>query len=68
MHGFGHGDFIGLRDDCGQNWRGSANQAADGSFHYTFRNENGKTISGLADGFGITLRDEKGRTWLGFID
>jgi len=68
MHGFGYGDSIRLRDDYGHTWLGSAEKAADGSFRYTFRNNRGKTVSGLADGFGITLRDEKGKTWRGFID
>ncbi len=68
MHGFGFGDFISLRDEYGQTWRGSSDRGPDGSIRYTFRNNNGRTISGLTDGFGITLRDEKGRTWRGFID
>lgn len=68
MNGFGYGDCIRLRDENGQTWRGSAEQASDGSFHYTFRNSLGRTISGVADGSGITLRDEKGKTWRGFID
>jgi hypothetical protein len=68
VHGFGYEDYIRLRDDCGQTWRGTAEEAADGSFRYTFRNSNGKVISGMADGLGIILRDEKGRAWRGFID
>ena len=68
MHGFGQGDYIRLQDEYGHTWRGVAEEAADGSFRYTFRNNRGKTISGIADGYGITLRDEKGRTWRGFID
>ena len=62
------GRAIRLRDEYGHTGRGTAEKAADGSFHYTFRNNRGKTVSGLADGFGITLRDEKGKTWRGFID
>ena len=68
MHGFGQGDYIRLKDDLGHIWRGSAEKAADGSFRYVFRNNHGKTVSGLADGLGITLRDERGKTWRGFID
>lgn len=68
IFGFGYGDYIRLRDESGQTWRGSAEKAADGSYRYTFRSNRGKTVSGLADGFGITLRDEKGKTWRGFID
>jgi hypothetical protein len=68
MHGFGYDDFIRVRDDYGHIWRGIAEEGADGSFRYTFRNSRGRTLSGLADGYGITLRDEKGKTWRGFVD
>jgi hypothetical protein len=68
MHGFGHDDYIRVRDEFGHTWRGVAEQTSDGSFRYTFRNNRGNTISGLADGHTITLRDEKGKTWRGFVD
>jgi hypothetical protein len=68
VHGFGHDDYIRLRDDYGQTWRGTAEECADGGFRYTFRSSQGKVLSGLADSYGIILRDEKGRTWRGFID
>jgi hypothetical protein len=38
------------------------------SVRYTFRDPNGNTISGVADGFGIILRDRRGKTWRGFIE
>jgi len=68
MHGFGHDDYIRVRDEFGHTWRGTAEQTSDGSYRYTFRNSRGNTISGLADGHSITLRDEKGKTWRGFVD
>lgn len=68
VYGFGYGEYIRLRDEYGQTWRGTAEKNFDGSFHYTFRSTHGKVISGLADDFGIVLRDEKGRTWRGFVD
>lgn len=68
VHGFGYGEYIRLRDDYGQTWRGMAEEAADGTMRFTFRSAHGKVISGIHDGFGIILRDEKGRTWRGFID
>ncbi len=57
-----------LRDEYGQSWWGAAEEAADGSFRYVFRSSQGKVLSGLADSSGIVLRDEKGKTWRGFID
>jgi len=68
MHGFGYDDYIRVRDEFGQTWRGVAEETADGTYRYSFRDARGKSISGLADGFGITLRDEKGKTWRGFVD
>lgn len=68
VHGFGYGEYIRLRDDCGQTWRGTAEEAADGTMRFTFRGNQGKVISGIHDGYGIILRDEKGRSWRGFID
>jgi hypothetical protein len=68
MHGFASGDYLPLRDEFGETWCGTVEQAADGTYRYTFRNSTGKVLSGLADSYGITLRDEKGKTWRGFID
>jgi len=68
LHGFGYGDHIRLRDEFGNVWSGSAEKGADDSIRYTFRDANGRTITGVSDSFGITLRDDKGKTWRGFID
>ena len=68
MHGFGYDDYIRVRDEYGQTWRGVAEEAADGTYRYTFRDGRGRTLSGMADAYGVTLRDEKGRTWRGVID
>jgi len=67
LYGFGHGDHIRLRDELGNVWRGSA-ERTDDSVRYTFRDPNGRTITGVAEGAGIILRDGKGKTWRGFID
>jgi len=68
MHGFGHDEYIRVRDEYGQTWRGIAEEAADGTYRYTFRDGRGRSLSGMADAYGVTLRDEKGKTWRGFID
>jgi hypothetical protein len=68
LHGFGHGDHIRLRDEFGNIWRGCAEKAHDEAVRYTFRDANGRTITGVSDSFGITLRDERGKTWRGFMD
>ncbi len=67
LYGYGHGDHIRLRDEHGNVWRGSA-ERTDESVRYTFRDPNGRTITGVSDSFGIILRDDKGKTWRGFID
>jgi hypothetical protein len=68
LYGFGHGDHLRLRDEFGNIWRGSAEKGPDDSVRYTFRDPNGRIITGVTDSSGIVLRDEKGRTWRGFID
>jgi hypothetical protein len=67
LYGFGHGDHIRLRDEHGNVWRGSA-ERTDETVRYTFRDPNGRTITGVSDSSGIILRDGKGKTWRGFID
>ena len=64
--GPGDGDNIFLRD--GAQWRGVAERQSDDTIHYRFRDEAGNSISGTSDGEGITLRDQKGNTWRGFVD
>jgi hypothetical protein len=66
--GFGHGDYIRLRDENGNTWRGSAEQGADQTVRYRFQSETGHTITGISDSWGLILRDQKGRTWRGFVE
>lgn len=68
VYGFGYGDYIRLRDEYGNMWRGSAERMADDSVLYRFRDSQGRTITGVSDSFGMILRDDKGKTWRGFID
>jgi hypothetical protein len=68
LYGFGHGDHLRLRDEFGNIWRGTAEKVGDESVRYTFRDANGRTITGVTDSSGLILRDGRGRTWRGFID
>ena len=68
LSGFGHGEYILLRDELGNVWKGCAERSADDRVRYTFRDSGGRTITGVADGFGLILRDDKGKIWRGFID
>lgn len=68
LHGFGYGEHIHLRDHYGNVWRGTAQKSVDDIVHYTFRDAMGRTITGVADGSSVTLRDSKGKSWRGFID
>jgi hypothetical protein len=68
LHGFGYGDHIRLHDEYGNIWRGTADQGADDTVRYVFRDAMGRTITGVSDAFGIVVRDQKGKTWRGFID
>jgi hypothetical protein len=68
MHGAGYGDFIRLRDEFGNVWRGEADVQSDDIVRYRFRDSNGNIISGISDSYGIILRDEHGNTWRGFVD
>jgi len=65
--GFGDGEYIRLRDDRGNIWRGLAEVQDDNTVHYRFRDSNGRSISGVADGFGILLRDDRGTVWRGYV-
>ena len=66
--GYGHGDHIKLKDEYGNVWFGSAVRNPDNSIVYRFRDNSGRTLSGVSDNVVVTLRDEKGRTWKGFVD
>ncbi|MBI3208138.1 MAG: hypothetical protein HYZ37_04440 [Candidatus Solibacter usitatus] len=69
MYGSGYGDFIRLRDEYGNTWRGEAEHQSDGIVRYRFRDETGNSISGMSDSsYGVILRDDKGNVWRGFLD
>lgn len=68
IYGAAYGEYIRLRDEFGNVWRGEAEIQEDDSVRYRFRDGNGQVISGVADDYGIVLRDSKGNTWRGFID
>jgi hypothetical protein len=66
--GYGHGDHIKLKDEYGNIWQGSAIRNQDNSVVYQFRDGKGRTLIGISDNLTVTLRDEKGKTWKGFVD
>lgn len=68
VYGFGEGDFVRLRDEFGNEWRGTAERQFDNSIHFRFRDDEGNPITGISDGNGVVLRDTQGNTWRGFID
>lgn len=68
VFGTGDGDFIRLRDEHGNEWRGVADVQEDNTVRFRFRDESGGYITGISDGNGILLRDEDGNTWRGFVD
>jgi hypothetical protein len=69
IHGYGEGDFIRLKDEFGRTWVGGATRDEDSHvIRYRFHDERGGSISGVSDSHGIVLRDDKGKTWRGFID
>ena len=65
--GYGYGDNIRLQDEYGDVWIGSAVANADNSVAYRFRNGSGRSLTGVAQGEAVTLRDERGGTWKGFV-
>jgi hypothetical protein len=68
VQGFGDGEFIRLKDEFGNIWRGNATREDDSTIRFRFRDQRGATISGISDSFGVILRDERGHTWRGFVD
>jgi hypothetical protein len=68
LYGSGYGDHLRLRDEFGNVWRGTAEKVSEESVRYTFRDANGRTITGVSDSFGVVLRDGRGKTWRGFIE
>lgn len=67
VEGYGHGDHIKLKDEYGNVWHGSAVRNQDNMIVYQFRDGKGRTLTGISDNLVVTLRDEKGHTWKGFI-
>jgi len=67
VSGYGYGDYIKLKDEYGNEWLGSASRADDNSVVYRFRDRNGHSLTGVSDSVALTLRDERGSTWKGFI-
>jgi hypothetical protein len=68
MFGAGEAEYIRLRDEYGNVWRGWAERQDDFSVRYTFRDNSGNHISGVSDASGILLRDSRGKTWRGIVD
>ena len=68
VNGYGFGDFIKLKDEYGNVWRGSAERRDDDEIYYQFRTDGGKVLTGISHNFVVTLRDEHGETWKGFVD
>jgi hypothetical protein len=69
IYGTGDGDFIRLRDEFGNVWRGTGERQADDTIRYRFVDSDGHVIAGISSGDnGVILRDEKGNAWRGFVD
>jgi len=69
VFGYGHGDSIKLKDEYGNIWRGSALRNPDNTVVYRFRDPKGNSLSGISTGDAVvTLRDDRGKTWKGFVD
>ena len=67
-YGFGEGEFVRLRDEFGTVWNGTAEKEDRDTVRFRFRDAKGNQISGISDSYGITLRDQKGNTWRGFME
>lgn len=68
IYGYGFGDHIKLKDDLGNVWHGSATRQQDDSVEYRFHDEHGKSLTGISHDKAITLRDDHGKIWKGFVD
>jgi hypothetical protein len=68
VSGFGTGENFQLKDEYGNIWVGTAVRNADNSVAYRFRDSKGKVLTGSSDNAVVTLRDQKGHTWKGFVD
>lgn len=67
VFGYGHGEHIKLKDEYGNVWIGSATRSDDNTIAYRFRDARGHSLSGVSSDTVVTLRDERGNTWKGFI-
>ena len=68
VSGYGYGDNIKLVDEYGNIWQGRAERGDDMMVVYRFRDSKGRTLTGVSNNTAVTLLDEKGSTWKGFID
>jgi hypothetical protein len=68
FYGYGEGDYVRLRDEFGGVWVGSVTREENDLVRYRFRDEHGRYVTGVSDSYGVVLRDDKGKTWRGFID
>jgi hypothetical protein len=68
VFGYGHGDSIRLKDEYGKVWQGCATRNSDNSVAYRFRDPDGNSLTGVSSDAVVTLRDERGRIWKGFVD
>ncbi|MBM3724260.1 MAG: hypothetical protein FJW40_02390 [Acidobacteria bacterium] len=68
MVGFGEGEFVRLRDEFGNEWRGSGELQTDGTVRYRLRDSSGRAITGISEKNGLILRDDRGNVWRGFVD
>lgn len=68
VSGYGQGDNLKLKDEYGNIWQGTAERSADNSVVYRFRDGRGRSLTGISDSTAVTLRDERGKTWKGFVD
>lgn len=68
MFGFSDGDFVRLRDEYGNVWRGQADYLEDKTVRLMLKDSAGNQASGLSDEHGVVLRDAHGNTWRGIVD
>lgn len=67
MTGSSDGDFIRLKDEFGNEYRGLIERGDDNTVRYRLRDNKGNYVSGIADGPDVILRDKNGNTWRGSI-
>ena len=70
LFGFSFGSsFAKLKDKDGSQWSGSIHADDNGGNTHMlrFRDANGQSMSGTADGQTVFLRDSRGHIWQGFV-